>query len=232
MSGCISTRTATPSASTLDSDRSIDREWFTRHPVEVAWDLIGCFLRVTRDGVTVAGRIVEAEAYAGPGDPASHAARLKVARQVMAGPPGTVYTYLSYGIHTMMNIVAHKDGQSGAVLLRALEPLAGVEVMRQRRGGVADARLARGPGSLCNAMGIQIADIGTDILGSDEFEIAYGDAERHIHASSRIGISRAVHAPWRFFEHPSPFVSAHRHGRAVERHEVARLIPPPGTPID
>lgn len=232
MSGYILTRTATPSASTLGNDRAIDRQWLTRHPVEVAWDLIGCTLRVTRNGVTVAGRIVEAEAYAGPADPASHASRLKVARQVMAGPPGTVYTYLSYGIHTMMNIVAHEDGQSGAVLLRALEPLEGVDVMRERRNGVADDRLANGPGSLARAMGIRLADIGADILCSEEFAIVFGDAERHIHASSRIGISRAVDAPWRFFEHPSPFVSAHRRGRAVERHEVARLIPPPGTPID
>lgn len=232
MSGCISIRTATPSASTLGNDRPLDREWFTRHPVEVAWDLIGCVLRVTRDGVTVAGRIVETEAYAGPGDPASHASRLKVARQVMAGPPGTIYTYLSYGIHTMMNIVAHEDGQSGGVLLRALEPLEGVDVMRDRRNGVADARLANGPGSLARAMGIRLADIGADILGSDGFAITYGDAGRPVHASPRIGISRAVNAPWRFFEHPSPFVSAHLRGHAVERHEVAGLIPPPGTTID
>ncbi len=232
MSGCISTQMAIPSASTLVDDRTIDSQWFSRHPVEVAWDLIGCILRVSRDGVMVAGRIVEAEAYAGPGDPASHAARLKVARQTMAGPPGTVYTYLSYGIHTMMNIVAHKDGQSGAVLLRALEPLEGIDVMRERRSGVADARLANGPGSLARAMGIRLADIGMDMFCSDEFTISRGDAQRPIHASPRVGISRAVHAPWRFFEHPSPFVSAHRRGRAVERHAVEGLIPLPGTPID
>ena len=200
--------------------------------MEVAWDLIGCVLRVTRDGVTVAGRIVETEAYAGPGDPASHAARLKVARQTMAEPPGTIYTYLSYGIHTMMNIVAHEEGQSGAVLLRAMEPLDGIEAMRQRRNSVAERQLARGPGSLGRAMGIRLTDIGADLLCSDEFTVSYGDAQLPIHTSPRIGISRAVHAPWRFFEHPSSFVSAHRHGHAVERHEVAQLIPPPGTPID
>lgn len=232
MSGCISTRTATPSASTVGNDRTIDRGWFTRHPVDVAWDLIGCVLRVTRDGVTVAGRIVEAEAYAGPADPASHAGRLKVARQTMAGPPATIYTYLSYGIHTMMNIVSHEEGQSGGVLLRAMEPLEGVDVMRERRSGVAETQLVRGPGSLCRALGIRLTDLGTDILCSDEFAILYRDARQPVHASPRIGISRGVHVPWRFFEHPSPFVSAHRHGHAVERHAVAQLIPPPGTPID
>jgi len=232
MSGCTSTRMAIPSASTLGDDRSIDREWFTRHPVKVAWDLIGCVLRVTRDGATVAGRIVEAEAYAGPADPASHASRMKAARQVMAGPPGTVYTYLSYGIHTMMNIVSHEEGQSGGVLLRALEPVEGLDVMRERRNGVAETKLARGPGSFGQAMGIRLTDCGTDILCSDEFAISHGDPQRPVHASPRIGISRAVHAPWRFFEHPSPFVSAHRREHPVEHHELALLIPPPGTPID
>lgn len=232
MFASISTRMATPSASTLSNDRSIDREWFTRHPVRVAWDLIGCTLRVTRNGVTVAGRIVETEAYAGPADPASHASRMQAARQVMAEPSGTIYTYLSYGIHTMMNIVSHEEGQGGAVLLRALEPLDGLDVMRERRNNATERQLARGPGSLGKAMGIRLTDRGTDIFCSDEFDIAYGDRHQPIHASPRIGISRAVHAPWRFFEHPSPFVSAHRRGHAVERHEVARLIPPPGTPID
>lgn len=206
--------------------------WLQRHPVEVAWDLVGCILRVTRDGVTVAGRIVEAEAYAGPDDPASHAGRLKAARQTMAGPPGTVYTYLSYGIHTMMNIVSHEERQSGAVLLRALEPLDGLDMMRGRRNGVAETRLARGPGSLGKAMGIRLTDCGTNILGSATFAILLGEPQRPVHASPRIGINRAVHAPWRFFEHPSPFVSAHRRGHAVEQHELAGLIPPPGAPIE
>lgn len=215
-----------------DRDPMTDRAWFTRHPVEVAWDLIGCVLRVNRDGVTVAGRIVETEAYAGPGDPASHAGRLKAAQQTMAGPPATVYTYLSYGIHTMMNIVAHEDGQSGAVLLRALEPLEGLDAMLARRNGVAEAQLARGPGNLGKVLDIRLTDRGTDLLCSNAFTISYGDAERPVHASPRIGISRAVLAPWRFFEHPSPFVSSHRRGRVVERHQISQLIPPPGTPID
>jgi DNA-3-methyladenine glycosylase len=212
--------------------RMTDRRWFSRHPVEVAWDLIGCILRVSRDGVVVAGRIVEVEAYAGPSDPASHAGRLKVARAAMSGPPGTVYTYLSYGIHTMMNIVSHEIGASGGILLRALQPLEGQDHMHARRNGVAEAQLARGPGSLGQAMGIQLADIGTDLMISDTMAVFQGEAKHAIHAGPRIGISKAVLAPWRFFEYPSPYVSGHRRGRPVSRNQVADLIPPPGTPIE
>jgi DNA-3-methyladenine glycosylase len=210
----------------------VDREWFSRHPVVVAWDLIGCILTVRRDGETVAGRIVEVEAYAGPADPASHASRLAVAKQAMAGPPGTVYTYLSYGIHTMMNLVSHEPGQAGGILLRAVEPLTGLKVMRERRNLADEHRLGRGPGSLGQAFGIRLSDIGTDIFCSDEFDVAYGDSSHPVHAGPRIGISKATLAPWRFFEHPSPFVSGHRRGQPVERERVPSLIPPPGAPIE
>ena len=209
----------------------VGRSWLARHPVEVAWDLIGCELRIERDGVIVAGRIVETEAYAGPLDPASHASRLMGARKVMAGLPGTVYTYLSYGIHTMMNIVAHEDGEGGAVLLRAIEPRAGIETMSERRNGVAFEQLGKGPGSLGQAMGIRLTDIGTDLLTSPEWTLLHGEPTACIHAGPRVGISKAISAPWRFFEHPSRFVSRHRNGEAVERHELQSLIPQPGTPI-
>jgi DNA-3-methyladenine glycosylase len=209
----------------------LDRAWFSRHPVVVAWELIGCVLTVCRDGATVAGRIVEAEAYAGPGDPASHASRLAVAKQAMAGPPGTVYTYLSYGIHTMMNIVSHEPGQAGGILLRAIEPLAGLDVMRERRRLDDAHRLGKGPGSLGQAFGIRLTDIGTDIFCSPSFDVTYGEARHQVHAGPRIGISKATLAPWRFFEHPSPFVSGHRRGHAVRREDVPLLIPPPGAPI-
>jgi DNA-3-methyladenine glycosylase len=210
----------------------IERNWLARHPVEVAWDLIGCVLRIERDGVAVAGRIVETEAYAGPLDPASHASRLKGAREVMAGPPGTVYTYLSYGIHTMMNIVAHEEGQGGAVLLRAIEPIAGIDVMCGRRNNVPFEQLGKGPGSLGQAMGIRLADLGTDLITSPGWALLHGEPEADIHAGPRVGISKAVKAPWRFFEHPSRFVSRHRKGEAVPRAAVRSLLPPPGAPVE
>lgn len=213
----------------MPENGGIDREWFSRHPVEVAWGLIGCVLRLDRDGTTVSGRIVETEAYAGPLDPASHASRLTVAREVMAGPPGTIYTYLSYGIHTMLNIVAHEEGESGAILIRALEPVEGIGRMRERRGGVAAEQLAKGPGSLGQALDVRLADIGTDLLASPEWHIAAGDPSKPIHAGPRVGISKAVALPWRFFEHPSAFVSRHRQGTPVDRQALRRLIPPRGT---
>jgi DNA-3-methyladenine glycosylase len=210
----------------------VRRDWLTRHPVEVAWHLIGCALTLTRNGVTVGGRIVEAEAYAGPADPASHASRLAVAKAAMAAPPGSIYTYLSYGIHTMMNIVAHEEGQSGGVLLRALVPTEGLDVMRERRGVDAIERLARGPGSLGQAMGIRLSDLGTDLLGDNGFCLRHGQPEQPIFAGPRIGISRNVDAPWRFFESPSRFVSANRKGHPVDACDLWRLIPAPGEPID
>jgi DNA-3-methyladenine glycosylase len=216
----------------MRSARITDRSWFARHPVIVAYDLIGCILRVERDGVAVSGRIVETEAYAGPADPASHASRRQVAREVMGGPPGHVYTYISYGIHNMMNLVAHEPGEAGGVLLRAFEPVEGVDVMADRRGGVAFSQIGKGPGSLGQAMQIRPDDMGTDAIASDVFSVHLGEIAQPVHAGPRIGISRATGAPWRFFEHPSPYVSAHRRGMPVERHEVAELLPPPGMEVE
>lgn len=203
----------------------VTREWLSRHPVDVAWRLIGCTLTLERDGVLVGGRIVEAEAYAGPADPASHASRLRVAKQAMAAPPGSVYTYLSYGIHTMMNIVAHEPGESGGILLRALVPTVGIDAMRARRGVEAVERLARGPGSLGQAMGIRLADLGADLLGDSGFCLRHGEPEAPVHAGPRIGISKNVDAPWRFFEHPSRFVSGTKRGARVLEGDLWRLIP-------
>lgn len=209
-----------------------DREWFARHPVKVAYDLIGHVLVTNRNGGTVAGRIVEVEAYAGPTDPASHAARRQLSREVMGGPAGHIYTYLSYGVHHMMNIVAHREGEVGGVLMRAIEPLEGIELMEQRRGGVPYENLGKGPGSLGQALAIRLEDLRADLMTSDELAIYPGEPAVAIHAGPRIGISRAVHAPWRFFEYPSRFVSAHKRGDLVTRDEVPLLIPPPGVPIE
>jgi DNA-3-methyladenine glycosylase len=216
----------------MRNDRMTDRSWFTRHPVIVAYDLIGCVLRIERDGVVVSGRIVETEAYAGPADPASHAGRRRIARETMGGPPAHVYTYISYGIHNMMNIVAHEEGQSGGVLLRAIEPLEGVDVMIERRNGVAFPQLGKGPGSLGQAMNIRPEDLGIDIITSDVYSVHTGSSDADIFAGPRIGISRAVHAPWRFFEHPSLYISSHRRGHPMTRESVHLLLPPDGMPIE
>lgn len=215
----------------MRSGRLTDPTWFARHPVKVAFDLIGCVLVTNRDGGQAAGRIVETEAYAGPADPASHASRRELSREVMGGPTGHIYTYLSYGIHTMMNIVAHEDGAVGGVLIRAIEPLDGIDLMEARRGGVPFQNLGKGPGSLGQALAIQLGDIRADLMASDELAIYPGEADAPILAGPRVGISRAVEAPWRFFEHPNRFVSSHKRGEPVTRDEVPLLIPPPGVPI-
>jgi DNA-3-methyladenine glycosylase len=216
----------------MPDQRITNREWFSRHPVVVAYDLIGCVLRIERDGVVVSGRIVETEAYAGEIDPASHASYRARAREVMSGPPGRVYTYISYGIHNMMNLVAHEEGKAGGVLLRAIEPLEGVDVMHERRGGVPFPRLGKGPGSLGQAMDIRPSDIETDTLTSDIFSVHPGTAMAPILAGPRIGISKAVNAPWRFFEHPSPYVSSTRKGVAISREELQLIVPGDGMTAD
>ena len=212
--------------------RITDRSWFSRHPVLVAYDLIGCVLRIQRDGVVVSGRIVETEAYAGMVDPASHASYRPRAREVMGGEPGRVYTYISYGIHNMMNLVAHEEGHAGGVLLRAIEPLEGVQTMHERRNGVPFARLGKGPGSLGQAMDIRPSDLSADVITSYVFSVHEGEPEAQILAGPRIGISRAVDAPWRFFEHPSPYVSSHRQGLPVKRDDLCLLLPPDGMTAD
>jgi DNA-3-methyladenine glycosylase len=191
--------------------RRLDHAFYARPTVDVARDLLGqVIVSVTPEGVT-SGRIVETEAYHGVDDPASHAARLKTGRVVvMRGQPGIAYVYRSYGIHAMLNVVAKPTGETGAVLIRALEPLQGIDLMCRRRG-VADERLlCSGPGRLCQALGISLDLHGTDLATSERLWIAAGAPETRVATSGRIGISRGQHEPWRFWISGNPHVSAHR----------------------
>jgi DNA-3-methyladenine glycosylase len=132
----------------------------------------------------------------------------------------------------MMNIVAHEEGQVGGVLLRAVEPLDGIELMEERRNGVGFQQLGKGPGSLGQAMGIRLSDIGSDLMTTVDMALHHGQVKADILAGPRIGISKAIHAPWRFFEYPCLHVSSHKRGKPVTRDEVPFLIPPPGIPIE
>jgi DNA-3-methyladenine glycosylase len=193
----------------------VNGDFFARSVHEVARDLIGCTLSV--DGT--AGIIVETEAYDAT-DPACHAYVGRTARnEVLFGPPGRAYVYLSYGIHSLLNAVAEPEGSAAAVLIRALEPTEGIDLMRERRGRNARARasatrlklqeLCSGPGKLTEALGVGLTLNGAD-LGEPPFEITPRDRSwngRGIVTAPRIGITKAAELPWRYCAAGSGFVS-------------------------
>jgi len=201
--------------------RRLTRSFFQRSSIVVARELIGCYIM---HGPLVA-RIVETEAYLGDGtDPASHAHNGETPRNgVMFGPPAHLYVYRSYGIHFCANIVCG-DKPPQAVLLRAAEPVDGEVVMRKNRGLTKDApmhSILRGPGNFCQALGITLVDNGASVL-SGAFSLhapRKGDTDFVVGVSSRIGISKAVEHPYRFFAMDSKHVSAHRRSlRKEHRH--------------
>lgn len=176
------------------------RAFFSRDPVTVARDLLGRVLfQRTPEGL-VAGRIVETEAYTGEADPASHAFRGRTARNaVMFGAAGHAYVYFSYGMHYCLNVTADAPGVAGAVLLRALEPLAGIELMRRRGDRGPEVRLLSGPGKIGRGFGLTLEDNGRDFTRGP-LGLAAGTriADDEVAISRRIGISRAVDLPYRF----------------------------------
>jgi DNA-3-methyladenine glycosylase len=209
--------TSTKSSVRFEDVARLDRAFFERDTIAVARSLLGCVVVSNApDGLT-AGRIVETEAYRGADDAASHAAMYRTERvAVMAGDAGIAYVYRSYGVHAMLNVVAKPPGETGAVLIRALEPVAGIELMRERRGVARDTLLCSGPGRLCKALGISLNLHGTDLVTSDRLWLEAGPPPAAICAGARIGISRAVEQPWRFWEAGNPNVSAHRRGAEVQ----------------
>jgi DNA-3-methyladenine glycosylase len=191
---------------TVASGKRLGRAFFDRSVHDVARDLVGC--RLFFDGV--GGTIVETESYERD-DPACHAyAGLTDRTEVLFGPPGRAYVYLSYGIHSLLNFVAEREGEAAAVLIRALEPTTGLERMRARRGDRPDGELCSGPGKLTEALGIGLERNGAD-LGRDPFLLlGHEGAAPGIVASPRIGITKAVDRPWRFSAAGSRFVSRPR----------------------
>jgi DNA-3-methyladenine glycosylase len=168
--------------------------------VALARDLLGRVLFYRTPEGLLAGRIVETEAYTGDTDAASHAFRGRTARNaVMFGPAGYAYVYFTYGMHYCLNVTAEVPGTAGAVLLRALEPLSGVEIMRARGDRGPEARLLSGPGKIGRAFGLTLEDNGRDFTRGP-LGIAAGSPvlDRDVARSRRIGISRAVDLPYRF----------------------------------
>ncbi len=182
------------------------RAFYDRSVHDVARDLVGCRVR---HGET-AGRIVEVESYH-MDEPASHAfIGLTERTRVLFGPPGRAYVYFSYGVHSLLNAVCEPAGVGAAVLIRALEPVDGIELMRERRGVEALHELCSGPGKLTQALGIGLDLNDTSLLGDGPIRLlppAEGDRPERLVAGERIGITKAVDLPWRFVDPRSRSVS-------------------------
>jgi DNA-3-methyladenine glycosylase len=189
---------------------ALDPAFYGRPVVEVARDLVGC--TVSHGGAT--GVIVETEAYH-QSEPACHAfVGLTARTSVLFGPPGRAYVYRSYGIHALLNAVCEPEGVGAAVLIRALEPLSGLEEMRARRGLSRVDDLCSGPGKLTQALGIELGENGTDLArGPVRFgSPPPGWESPRIVSGVRIGITKAPELPWRFC--------------AADSHSVSRPWPP------
>lgn len=192
----------------------LPREFYLQPVLTVARQAIGKVLVHRTPEGEAAGRIVEAEAYRGPQDRASHSSRGLTRRTAaMFGPPGHAYVYLLYGVSWAMNLVVALEGTPHAVLIRAIEPVRGLELMERRRGLSATAReLTNGPGKLTQALGITGAQYGFDLCGDSLF------LETSAHPRARIGRSPRINVessgewaarPWRFYERGNRYVSVH-----------------------
>ena len=198
--------------------KALGRSFYQRNTEVVAFELIGKRLVFKQKETLLSGKIVETEAYLGSQDPASHAYRGVTPRnRVMFGPPGMSYVYFTYGNHHCLNVVTEEDGTPGAVLIRAVEPISGIEIMTKRRGRdngrgkfqtCPYEQLTNGPGKLTQAFGITREHSGLD-LTKEPFYIAEEDSEEliPIRTTKRIGISQAKDLPFRFLWLGNRFVS-------------------------
>jgi DNA-3-methyladenine glycosylase len=185
---------------------------FFRRPAEiVARELIGAVVVSTVRGARTAGRIVEVEAYLGYRDPASHGYRHRrhAQNEGLFGPAGHWYVYRSYGVHWCANLVAGTELNEGAVLLRAVEPIEGIELMRRRRGDVPDRQLAAGPGRMTQALGISHS-LDQRAMRGAVVQVFQGAPQAAPVATPRIGITRAVEWPLRFVEAGTRWASRSR----------------------
>lgn len=190
--------------SLVDADFALLRQ----DVVKVAQRLLGCLLVREIDGQKIIGRIVETEAYH-QSDAASHSYKGQTPRtEVMFGPCGFAYVYFTYGMHYCINVVTGLEGEGSAVLIRAIEPIQGIEDMRILRANVPDSQLTNGPAKLCQALAINRTLNGHD-LRKPPLKVTFQEAlsSADIISTTRIGISKDMHRLWRFYDKNSPFVS-------------------------
>jgi DNA-3-methyladenine glycosylase len=188
---------------------ALPAKFYDRDTEQVARDLLGAVLRCTTSDGVASGRIVETEAYLGEHDLACHAAAGHTARtRWLYGAPGTAYVYFIYGAHWCFNAVTRAVGLPSAVLVRALEPLEGIELMRERRHVARDRDLTNGPGKLCEALGITGAMNGLP-LWKPPLEILRGEAvpDALVQVTPRIGITKSAEWPLRWLVKDNPWVS-------------------------
>src|SRR5215475_4863127 len=198
----------------------LHRDFYDRPTLDVARDLLGKVLVHRHRGKTTSGAIVEVEAYIGESDPACHAAPGPTRRNApLYGPPGFAYVYLNYGIHCLVNVVTESAQQPAAVLIRALDPVGGIDIMRRRRSRAMKGRralggrelsvhdLCRGPGNVTMAMGITLAENETDLLGDRLFIEDRGIEPSAIAWSERIGIRVGTDRLWRAYLRDSHAIS-------------------------
>ncbi len=189
----------------------LTRSFYLRPTLSVARELLGKYIVRRLKGKNLIGKIVETEAYLGDNDPASHAFRGKTKRnEVMFGEGGHLYVYFTYGMHFCANVVTDAEGRGRAVLLRAVEPLEGGDIMVKNRK-VKDTtyiKLTNGPAKFCEAFGINNRHNSTDLLG-DEIFITTGEKipRKQIISTSRIGITNGAEKLWRYYIRGNPFVS-------------------------
>ncbi len=186
----------------------LGREFYLQPTLVVAKGLIGKVFVFRREGKTLSGRIVETEAYIGENDPACHARFGMTKRNaIMYGEGGFTYVYFVYGMYNMLNFVTESEGSPAAVLIRAVEPIEGISLMKLRRKCEDVRQLTSGPGKLCRAFDITVKDSGLDLTGDICFVGDEGYHAKQIAKSSRIGIGEGAEMLWRFYETGNRFVS-------------------------
>ncbi|MBK7446376.1 MAG: DNA-3-methyladenine glycosylase [Ignavibacteria bacterium] len=203
----------------MDKYKPIGRKFYLRDTVTVSKDLLGKLIVRKTKYETLIAKITESEAYRGSDDPASHSHRKITNRnKVMFDTGGRVYVYFIYGNYNCFNIVTEKKGTGSAVLIRAAEPVEGIEEMKSFRGKIKNIyELTNGPGKLCKALNIDKTFYGKDVTEEGEIFISYPQRKEkfEIVSTKRIGISKGADLPFRFFIKDNPFVTKHKFNNEI-----------------